>query len=94
MKRDELPEVPGGVADAPAAAKSAGLRYVHDDQPGITRKQRGKTFYYVDADGATVKDEDTLARIKSLVIPPAYQDVWICKHANGHLQATARHLGW
>ncbi|MDR7048533.1 DNA topoisomerase-1 [Duganella sp. 3397] len=90
MKRDELPEVPGGVADAPAAAKSAGLRYVHDDQHGITRKQRGKTFYYVDADGATVKDEDTLARIKSLVIPPAYQDVWICKHANGHLQATGR----
>ena len=90
MKRDDLPEVPGGVADAPAAAKSAGLRYVHDDQPGITRKQRGKNFHYVDADGAAVKDEDTLARIKSLVIPPAYQDVWICKHANGHLQATGR----
>lgn len=88
MKRDDLPA--GGVADAPAAAKAAGLRYVHDGQPGIARRQRRQQFHYVDSDGAAVKDEDTLARIKSLVIPPAWADVWICKQANGHLQATGR----
>jgi DNA topoisomerase-1 len=86
MKRDEIP-----AADlAPMAAKLAGLRYVHDDQPGIVRKARGKTFSYLDADGAPVKDADTLARIKALVIPPAWTDVWICKHPLGHLQATGR----
>ncbi|MYM34808.1 DNA topoisomerase IB [Duganella sp. FT94W] len=86
MKRDDLP-----AADlAPVAAKLAGLRYVHDDQPGIARKARGKQFHYVDSDGHAVKDADTLARIKSLVIPPAWTDVWICKQPLGHLQATGR----
>ena len=94
MKRD----LPAAVTPAPtpatddalAAAKSAGLRYVHDYQPGIARRKRGKTFHYVDADGHPVKDADTLARIKSLVIPPAWTDVWICKQPLGHLQATGR----
>ncbi|WP_432378354.1 DNA topoisomerase IB [Duganella sp. P38] len=86
MKRDDIP-----AADlAPIAAKLAGLRYVHDDQPGIARRLRGKQFRYLDSDGKAVTDEDTLARIKSLVIPPAWTDVWICKHALGHLQATGR----
>ncbi|OFA01112.1 DNA topoisomerase IB [Duganella sp. HH101] len=84
MKRD-LPD-----ATATAAAMSAGLRYVHDYQPGIARRKRGKHFHYVDADGHAVKDVDTLARIKSLVIPPAWSDVWICSHPRGHLQATGR----
>ncbi len=84
MKRDDIPLAP------PAAAKLAGLRYVHDNQPGIARRLRGKHFAYVDADGGAVKDEETLARIKSLVIPPAWKDVWICKHPLGHLQATGR----
>ncbi|MRW90037.1 DNA topoisomerase IB [Duganella sp. FT80W] len=83
MKREDIPL-------APVAAKLAGLRYVHDDQPGIARRPRGKQFRYLDADGAAVTDEDTLARIKSLVIPPAWRDVWICKHPLGHLQATGR----
>jgi DNA topoisomerase-1 len=77
-------------ADAPAAAKSAGLRYVTDSMRGIKREAKGDGFRYVDKDGNTVDDVDTLARIKSLVIPPAWTDVWICPIANGHLQATGR----
>jgi len=73
-------------ADPPAAAKAAGLRYVNDTKPGI-RRDSGKFF---DASGAPVTDEATLARIKALVIPPAWTDVWICPQANGHLQATGR----
>jgi DNA topoisomerase-1 len=91
MKRDELPAAAtAAVPDGAAAARSAGLRYVHDYQPGIARRKRGKHFHYLDADGHAVKDADTLARIKSLVIPPAWTDVWICKHPLGHLQATGR----
>jgi len=77
-------------ADPPAAAKAAGLRYVHDDRPGIRREAVKDGFRYIDAKGAPVEDETTLKRIKSLVIPPAWQDVWICPQANGHLQATGR----
>ena len=77
-------------ADAPAAAKSAGLRYVTDSMRGIAREAKGDQFRYVDADGNTVDHVDTLARIKSLVIPPAWTAVWICPIANGHLQATGR----
>ncbi|RYE99793.1 MAG: DNA topoisomerase IB, partial [Oxalobacteraceae bacterium] len=77
-------------ADPPAAAKAAGLRYVHDDGPGIRRAPAKDGFDYVDAKGRPVDDEATLKRIKSLVIPPAWQDVWICPQANGHLQATGR----
>jgi DNA topoisomerase-1 len=77
-------------ADPPAAARAAGLRYVHDDRPGIRREAAKEGFRYVGAKGAPVEDEATLKRIKSLVIPPAWQDVWICPQANGHLQATGR----
>ena len=73
-------------ADPPAAAKAAGLRYVHDTTPGI-RRDNGKFF---DAGGDPVTDAATLARVKALVIPPAWTDVWICPQANGHLQATGR----
>jgi len=77
-------------ADPPTAAKAAGLRYVHDDRPGIRREPDRDGFRYLDAKGQPVEDEATLKRIKSLVIPPAWQDVWICPQANGHLQATGR----
>jgi DNA topoisomerase-1 len=80
-----LPEI---VADPIESAKVAGLRYVSDEMPGIRRKRAGKNFTYVTPDGQTVRDEKTLARIRSLAIPPAYKDVWICALANGHLQAT------
>jgi DNA topoisomerase I len=73
------------------AAKQARLRYVTDDTPGITRKRAGKSsFTYFDRDGKRITDADTLARIKSLVIPPAWTEVWICPDENGHLQATGR----
>ena len=72
------------------AARSAGLRYVTDAMRGITREAAGDGFRYLDADGKPIDDEATLARIRSLAIPPAWTDVWICKLANGHLQATGR----
>jgi DNA topoisomerase I len=78
------------VEDSIESARAAGLRYVHDDRPGIRRVHHGKTFRYLDPDGRPVRDSETLARIRSLVIPPAWTDVWICPHANGHLQATGR----
>jgi len=66
-------------------------RLVHssDDDPGIRRLRCGKGFRYSFADGGKITDEDK-ARIRALVIPPAWKDVWICKQANGHLQATGR----
>ncbi len=76
--------------DSTSAARAAGLRYVHDGRAGIHREAVKDGFRYLDAHGAPVEDETTLARIKSLVIPPAWQDVWICAQANGHLQATGR----
>ena len=78
------------VTDPAESAKAAGLRYVYDDQPGFARVRRGKSFRYVASDGSPVRDATVLARIKSLVIPPAWNDVWICKNANGHLQCTGR----
>jgi DNA topoisomerase I len=78
------------VAEAQIAADEAGLRYVSDRMPGIRRQRRGQQFFYLDEDGHRVKDADTLERIRSLVIPPAWEEVWICAHARGHLQATGR----
>ena len=72
------------------AAKAAGLRYVSDDKPGIRREKQAEGFRYLDKDGAVIDDEATLARIKALVIPPAWTEVWICPSPNGHLQATGR----
>ena len=76
------------VTDPIESAREAGLRYVSDDRPGIRRNRRGKSFRYVQPDGQAVRDRDTLRRIRSLAIPPAWSDVWICPLANGHLQAT------
>jgi DNA topoisomerase-1 len=76
--------------DPRAVAREAGLRYSTDDRPGIRRVRAGKGFTYRDAEGRTVRDPDTLARIRSLAIPPAWTDVWICPWPNGHVQATGR----
>ncbi|WP_017159673.1 DNA topoisomerase IB [Xanthomonas phaseoli] len=78
------------VAQARATARAAGLTYVNDQQPGISRRKAGKSFSYRDADGQRVADAETLQRIRSLTIPPAYTEVWICAKPNGHLQATGR----
>ncbi len=67
-----------------------GLRYVCDDAPAIRRKRAGKGFVYLDAKGRRVADADILKRIRSLVIPLAWTDVWICTAADGHIQATGR----
>jgi DNA topoisomerase I len=80
----------GTIIDAPAAAEQAGLVYVSDEEPGIRRRRSGKGFSFRNPDGTAVMDKDTLARIKSLAIPPAYTDVWICPDPKGHIQATGR----
>jgi DNA topoisomerase I len=72
------------------AADAAGLHYVTDSQPGFGRQKMGKNFRYVGRNGRVLRDPRTLARIRSLVIPPAWTDVWICPDALGHIQVTAR----
>jgi DNA topoisomerase I len=87
----KLPTPPPEVVSDPVeSAQAAGLRYVSDTQPGIRRKRAGKGFTYVGPDGKTIRDAKELARIRSLAIPPAYTDVWICPSPNGHIQATGR----
>jgi DNA topoisomerase-1 len=71
-------------------AHEAGLRYVSDREPGLTRKRAGKGFVYHSASGARVQSPALLARIRKLAIPPAWTQVWICPHADGHIQATGR----
>lgn len=70
------------------AAQQAGLHYTTDEEPGISRRKSGRGFRYVDANGRPVNDKKTLDRIRALVIPPAYRDVWICPNPLGHLQFT------
>ncbi len=72
------------------AAKAAGLHYVVDGEPGLSRVRRRDKFIYRDAKGRTLRDARTLDRIRSLVIPPAWTDVWISLRADGHVQATGR----
>ena len=67
-----------------------GLRYVCDDEPAIRRRRAGKGFVYIDAKGRRVDDPAIVKRIRSLAIPPAWTDVWICPSAEGHIQATGR----
>jgi len=76
-----------GVADPKQSAKSVNLVYVNNSRPGFTRKRKGKSFDYFDGN-KKVKDKIVLERIKKLVLPPAWENVWICKLHNGHLQAT------
>src|SRR6188768_2526515 len=64
------------------------LRRSRTSEPGIRRLRRGRGFSYLSEDGQAVRDEDVLARIQALAIPPAWQDVWISSHPNGHIQAT------
>lgn len=73
--------------DPAKTAKAIHLIYVTDNQPGILRIKKGKTFSYIHNE-KPVKDQETLQRIKKLVIPPAWENVWICTLENGHLQAT------
>ena len=72
------------------SAKAAGLRYVTDSEPGIRRRRVGRGFSYVDPDGRVIREREHIRRFRSLVIPPAWSDVWICPIPEGHLQVTAR----
>jgi len=76
--------------DPVTSARSAGLRYTTDTKPGIRRKRKGKRFTYLGVNGRPVRDAAEVARIRSLVIPPAWRDVWISPDPRGHLQATGR----
>lgn len=67
-----------------------GLTWCSDDNPGLTRRRVGKGFSYRDRDGAVIRDPRVLDRIRALAIPPAWEEVWICPRASGHIQATGR----
>lgn len=66
------------------------LRYVSTEQPGYTRKPHGSGFSYQDTQGAVIRDRALRAWIESIGIPPAWTDVWISPHQNGHILATGR----
>ena len=81
---------PNIVTDPVLSAKVAGLRYVNDTRPGITRKRAGKHWSYIAPNGEVIRDKEIRERINSLGIPPAWTDVWICPNPSGHIQATGR----
>nr|WP_225170156.1 DNA topoisomerase IB [Ensifer sp. IC4062] len=70
------------------ALEENGLVYVSDTEPGIRRQRKGRGFAYYLPDGTVLSDPAVKARISSLGLPPAYENVWICLNASGHLQAT------
>lgn len=72
------------------SAAAAGLRYVTDDTPGIRRKRSGSGFSYYAPDGVLIRSREEIQRFRSLVIPPAWTEVWICPVPDGHIQVTAR----
>ncbi len=73
-----------------ASARAAKLRYVTDASPGIRRRSAGKRFFYLNQQGRRISDPKTVDRIRQIVIPPAWTDVWICPSPHGHIQATGR----
>jgi DNA topoisomerase-1 len=92
------------IASSVSSAKAAGLRYANCEKAGITREKRGSGFVYRDPKGRLIRDARTLARIRALVLPPAWTQVWISTDPRAHLQATGRdaagrkqyryHAGW
>ncbi len=95
---------PRSLEDSVRSAKAAGLRYVLDLLPGIARRGQGRKASYIRPNGTVIRAPGSLKRIRALVIPPAWTDVWICTDPQGHLQATGRdargrkqyryHPGW
>jgi DNA topoisomerase-1 len=88
--KSRITRIPALPLDPVAAADAAGLHYVNPEGIGIRRLPSGRGFVYRDAGGKLVRDAATLARIRSLAIPPAYRDVWISRDAKGHIQAIGR----
>jgi len=78
------------VVMAERSARAAGLRYSSGDKTGISRHRRGKSFTFKDAQGRVIRDPKTLARLRALVLPPAWTNVWIATDPRAHLQATGR----
>jgi DNA topoisomerase I len=81
---------PTTVEGAIASARAAGLHYTTDRKPGIRRTRHGSAFRYHAPNGRRITSAEELKRIGSLVIPPAWENVWICPDPLGHLQATGR----
>ena len=79
-----------GSSEHVRAAKRAGLRYTPDTIRGFRRELDGDGFVYFAVNGHRITNEKKLRRIRSLAIPPAWTDVWICPHPGGHLQAVGR----
>ena len=75
------------IKDPVKTAEAVNLVYVSNTEPGIIRQKKGTSFYFI-FENKKVTDKATLQRIKSLVIPPAWEEVWICALPNGHLQTT------
>ena len=75
------------MTDPAESARLAGLRYVTETGPGIHRRRAGRGFVYLNGHGL-VRDVSTLARIRSLVIPPAWREVWISSNPRARIQAT------
>ncbi len=78
------------IAQAAGLARAAGLSFSDDARPGISRRRVGKGFAYYDAKGALIRDKSSIARIRAIVIPPAWEKVWISPDRRGHIQATGR----
>ena len=89
-RHHRAPRAPPAREDAPPEAVPNGLVWVSDSEPGYRRVRHGDQVHYLDTHGKRLHDEAILARIRKLAIPPAYEQVWICAQANGHLQATGR----
>lgn len=77
-------------ADPAQSALAAGLRYIPDNKAGITRQRTDRGFAYYTPKGEEITDPKIIARIDKLIIPPAWEQVWICTSPNGHIQATGR----
>lgn len=87
-KRASRGRIPSLPQDPEQSALLIGLRYVRCGGPGFERRRAGKGFVYLDLEGKPIRDRETLRRIRSLVLPPAWEQVWISPLPNGHLQAT------
>ena len=66
------------------------LRHSSDGEPGYTRRKQGRYWAYFDVNGSRVTSRETIDRLNSIALPPAYSDAWFCKDENGHLQATGK----
>ena len=91
VQRDTVSPVSAGLTGGEVeAAREAGLRYVTDDRPGITRRRSGKGFSYRDAFGERITNRAEIERIRAIAVPPAWTSVWICPNPRGHMPATGR----